>query len=147
MSVQVSTLQEGAPSEKLPGVMVLSKEQHIMLAVLGIVFWFAFAMVFRYTLPLGIFGGSVGVLTFVGTIPAGYGLVVLIQKVAKLSSAQLVPGFTFATACAALCDGMALTWMPSLYAAEPSQQVLAGAGVLWGVGTTLITAHVMALRG
>lgn len=123
----------------------LSKQQLIMLTVLGIVFWFLFVLVIRYTLPLGIYGGVAGGVTFLVTIPAGYGLVVAIEKLARLTTAQLVPGFTLATACAALCDGTALTWMPTLYAEDSAQQVLGAAAILWGAGTTLITAYVLTL--
>jgi hypothetical protein len=44
---------------------------------------------------------------------------------------------------AGLCDGIALTWMPSLYGNELSEALLGAAYIIWGVGIILILAYVM----
>lgn len=146
MQTQQFNEKRSVPSiQTLPGYL-LGRKQLAILIVLGVVFWFVFAMAVRFTSGLGIFGGVVGVATFLLSIAIGWLIVLLLRRLAGLSVGQLVPGVALSTAAAALCDGIALTWMPSLYGTEPAEVLLGAAYILWGVGVLIILAYVMAVR-
>jgi hypothetical protein len=47
----------------------LSKKQLLVVITLGVFFWFVFAMAIRLGNELGIFGGAIGAVTFLLSIP------------------------------------------------------------------------------
>ncbi len=99
----------------------------------GIVFWLAGAMVIRYGAP----SGPGRALSFLLTIPLMAAAVALVQGRAASHSVAVV---AIATASAAFCDVVALTWFPQLYAAQPGA-VLSGTVLLfWGIGWALALA-------
>jgi hypothetical protein len=121
----------------------LSKRQLFVVISLGVFFWFVFAMVIRFGNGLGIFGGAIGVVTFLLSIPIAWFLILGIKAIAGLATGQIMTGLGISSATAGLCDGIALTWMPSLYGSESSAALLGAAYIIWGVGIILILAYVM----
>jgi hypothetical protein len=121
----------------------LSSKQLLIVISLGVFFWFAFAMVIRLGNGLGIFGGAIGAVTFLLSIPIAWFLILGIKAIAGLHTGQVMSGLGISSATAGLCDGIALTWMPSLYGNESSAALLGAAYIIWGVGIILILAYVM----
>jgi hypothetical protein len=121
----------------------LSKKQLLVVISLGVFFWFVFAMVIRFGNGLGIFGGAIGAVTFLLSIPIGWFLIVGIKAMAGLAIGQIMTGLGISSATAGLCDGIALTWVPSLYGNELSEALLGAAYIIWGVGIILILAYIM----
>jgi hypothetical protein len=121
----------------------LSSKQLLVVISLGVFFWFIFAMVIRLGNELGIFGGAIGAVTFLLSIPIAWLLIVSIKALAGLGNGQIMTGLGISSATAGLCDGIAITWMPSLYGNESSSALLGAGYILWGVGVILILAYVM----
>jgi hypothetical protein len=121
----------------------LSSKQLLMVISLGVFFWFVFAMLIRLGHSLGIFGGSIGAVTFLFSIPIAWLLIVGIKALARLGNGQIMTGLGISSATAGLCDGIAITWMPSLYGNESGSALLGAGYILWGVGVILILAYVM----
>lgn len=80
------------------------------------------------------------------SVPCVWFLVWTSRQVAALAPDQLVPGVALATAVAAICDGVALTWFPALYGEIGASRDLGAAWLLWGVGVGLILTLVIARR-
>ena len=142
---QSSEMRSSSSIQTLPDYL-LSRRQLAILVALGIFFWFVFAMAVRFTSGLGLFGGVVGVATFLLSIAVGWLIVILLRRLASLTAGQLVTGVALSTAAAALCDGIVLTWMPTLYGNDPADVLLGAAYILWGVGVLIIIAYILAVR-
>jgi hypothetical protein len=121
----------------------LSSKQLLIVCSLGVFFWLVFALVIRFSNGMGIFGGTIGAVTFLLSIPIAWLLILGIKVMARLSTGQIMSGLGISSATAGLCDGIALTWMPSLYGNESSEVLLGAAYIIWGVGIILILAYVM----
>jgi hypothetical protein len=126
-----------------PATNTLNRKQLMVLISLGVFFWFVFAMLIRWGNSLGIFGGSIGAVTFLGSIPIGWILILGIKAMVGLAPGQIFAGLGISTATAGLCDGIALTWMPSLYGSESGSALLGAGYILWGAGVILFLAYVM----
>jgi hypothetical protein len=117
---------------------LLAPSQAWKAIAIGLAFWYAAALFVRYAGPAGYFdGGLANAITFAGVIPASWLTVWIVKRAAGLQPPQVVPGLALATGAAALCDGLALTWMPSLYATGTEPALHGAAGILWGVGWIL----------
>jgi hypothetical protein len=110
--------------------------------VLGVIFWFAAAMVVRYGNPVGVFGPTVSVITFAAVTPVCWLAVLFTKQVAKLGPGQTVPGVVVGTVTATFLDGIGLTWGNGLYGTDPVLTTLGAAWILWGVGLFLVFAYV-----
>jgi hypothetical protein len=55
----------------------LNNQQLLVVSSLGVFFWFAFAMLIQLGNRLGIFGGMIGALTFLGSIPVAWFLILV----------------------------------------------------------------------
>jgi hypothetical protein len=124
----------------------LAPGQVARLVVLGIVLWFTGAMLLRWLIPQGAFEGSARALSYALLIPGTAPFIWLIARVARLGRQQVPAGVALTTGAAVLCDGVALAWYPSLYAAESAGAHLAGAAILWGAGVAIGLGFVMADR-
>jgi hypothetical protein len=134
------------PTQKALGTnpQTLSGRQVFIVLALGVVLWLAAALCIRYTVPLGIYGGLIGIITFLVSIPISALLVFIVKGPAALDRAQIVPGIGLSVAAATLCDGVALTWTPSLYGSKPEDVLLGAALLLWGVGCILVLSYFIA---
>jgi hypothetical protein len=122
--------------------MPLSTRQISILAVLGVIFWFIAAMIVRFGGPLGIFEGGPRVATYAATIPLSY-LFILSARLAGTPRDQTFSGVAVMVMSAALLDGVALAWLPSLYGSDPAIILDGAALILWGVGVGLVLGLVM----
>jgi hypothetical protein len=121
----------------------LGQTQLVTVIVMGVVLWFAAAMLIRILAPMGIFEGSARILLYLLVIPGTWPFMVLIQRVARLATDQIAIGVSVATAAATLCDGIALAWFPWLYGSSVEHTAGAGAVILWGAGVGLVIAFFM----
>jgi hypothetical protein len=120
----------------------LSTRQISILAVLGGIFWFIAAMIVRFGGPLGILEGGLRVVTYAATIPLSW-LFILSARLVGMPREQTFSGVAVMVLSAALLDGVALAWLPSLYGSD-SAIVLGGAAlILWGVGVGLVLGLAM----
>jgi hypothetical protein len=126
-----------------PTTNTLSSKQLLIVCSLGVFFWLVFALVIRFGNGIGIFGGAIGVVTFLFSVPIAWFLILGIKAMAGLHTGQVMTGLGISSATAGLCDGIALTWMPSFYGNESSAALLGAAYIIWGVGIILILAYVM----
>ncbi len=129
-----------------PTTNTLSSKQILIVCSLGVFFWLVFALVIRFGNGMGIFGGAIGAVTFLLSVPIAWFLILGIKTMAGLTTGQIMTGLGISSATAGLCDGIALTWMPSLYGNELSEVLLGAAYIIWGVGIILILAYVMDTR-
>ena len=119
----------------------LDHRQIAVFLVYGVVVWFLAALLLRWLGPLGIYQGGLRLLVYLLIIPGTLPLVWLSARLAGNAPGQLFPGFTLASAMAALCDGMALAWTPTLYGATTALHAGAGAMILWGLGVGIFLAY------
>lgn len=125
---------------------MLTSAQLVRVVTFAVAYWFAAAMFIKATPHAGVFGGGGGVLTFLLMFPTAWLSVIALRRIAALRAGQIFSGMSLGTGAAALCDGIALTWTPELYGGASPQTLLGSAGILWGVGTLLLTAYVMEIR-
>jgi hypothetical protein len=137
----ITSMQNMAPLNSANNA--LNSQQLLVVSSLGVLFWFVFAMLIQLGNRLGTFGGAIGAMTFLGSIPVAWLLILVIKTMAGLTTGQIFTGLGISSAIAGLCDGIALTWHPSLYGSEASTALLGAAYILWGVGVILILAYVM----
>lgn len=129
------------PESRGPDSTRLDGRQLGIVSGIGIVLWIAVACLVRFLSGIGAFDGAVALLTYVLSIASAPLTVWLLQKLAKLHQAQLVPAAAIGTAAASLCDGVALKWLPSLYGASAEDALSGGALILWGVGWLFVFAY------
>ncbi|MTH53736.1 hypothetical protein GKZ89_10000 [Bacillus mangrovi] len=144
MNTQLTKAAERNSLPANPGLLSLS--QMASVTFLGILFWFAGAMIVRIGTPLNFFGQEPGLLSFLAAIPLSWVSVLLIAQLAKLRNPQLVPGVSMGLAAATFFDGIAITWLPWIYGADHSEIGLGAAWILWGAFTFLGAAFVETYR-
>ncbi len=118
----------------------LSRRQAVVLVALALLFWLMAALFIRYAGPAGLFAGAASAALFALTIPSAWLLIWICKRAAGLGTGQIVAGIALASAAALFCDGVALTWSPSLYGGDRAALLPAAAWLLWGVGTCLTSA-------
>lgn len=133
------------PDAGVPGR--LRANQVMSLAVLGVVAWLLAALFIRCTMGWGFFSPAASVPLFALTVPGAWTLAWIGKRVGPLLPSQLVPGVAVACAAAMLCDGIALTWTPTLYGGASANLLPAAAWLLWGVGVIFAVALISARRG
>lgn len=124
----------------------LSARQTMISIVVGVVLWFAAALLLRAIGPMGAYEGGTRALVYAATIPGTVPFVYLLRSVAGLGIGQTAPGMALAVMAATLCDGVALAWFPSLYGTGVDLHAGAGAAILWGAGVALALGFALERR-
>jgi hypothetical protein len=119
MKLSVRGVDSMKPASRLP----FNPSQTLILAGFGALLWFE---------------GSLRALLYALIIPGTWPFILVAEKLARLGRDQIALGVAVVTAAAALLDGIALAWFPSLYGADPSLVTASGAAILWGVGVGLV---------
>jgi cation transport ATPase len=100
--------------------------------ILGIIFWFAAAMIIRFLGPIFFGSGTVlQVVAFVITIPIAWVFFWLGVTLARAKGTVVMPTMVVMSFTAMLLDGVALTFFPTLYGPT---YAIGGAWILWGLG-------------
>lgn len=117
-----------------------------MMAFLGVVFWFGFAMFVRLLEPFGLLQGGAKVGMFVIAIPLNVVLMEGIRRMMRYPAARMTEIIGIISAYAIMLDGLAFGFFPGLYGNAPAHQI-AGAGlILWGGGVGLLVAYAIQMR-
>ena len=127
-------------------VSVLTRRQTTVMIIAGVVLWYAAAALLRALSDAQLLGGTSGAIVFAVVVPGTLPFVLLLRTLGRLSSEQMVPGYTLATTAALLCDGIAVTWHPSLYGADETAARLSAGGVIFGGAVGLVLAFLVAAR-
>lgn len=125
----------------------LSYRQIVISVLFGIALWYLAAVILATVGPLGALDGSARAITFVLIFPGTVPFVYLLRWAAKLAGDQLLMGTAIGTMAAAFFDGIALSWVPSLYGEGLAQTAGSGATILWGIGVVLLLALIVGRRG
>ncbi|WP_374138523.1 MULTISPECIES: hypothetical protein [unclassified Sphingomonas] len=125
----------------------LSHRQIAISTLLGIALWFLAAIILRAVGPMGALDGTARAITFALIFPGTVPFVYLLRWAAQLVGDQLLMGIAIGTMAAAFCDGIALSWLPSLYGEGVAQLAGSGATILWGIGVVLLLALIIGRRG
>ena len=130
-----------SPIPKIP-----TTRQTVMLALMGALFWFAAALVVRWTAAgwTGRDGATVlvFVLIVIATIPALF----LGARAAGVGRDQFLAVGAIMVGVAALLDSIALTWFRPLYGTDPAIVLAGAAAILWGAGIALVVGIVLQRR-
>jgi hypothetical protein len=135
-------------STSVPSPVTVSTRTELHLpwiVTLGIGFWFLAAMMVRWFGPTVFVPGSVLLpLTFALTVPIAGAFLWLGILLSRARGAATFPAAVVMTSVAMLLDGIALTFLPSLYG--PSYAI-GGAWILWGAGLIQTFAFIRTQRG
>lgn len=119
---------------------VFADREIAVMAVLGAVFWLAFALLVRVMEPVGLLQGAARAVVFALAVPGTLGLIWGIGRVMRYPAARMVEAVGIITGVAIILDGLAFGFFPGLYGQAASHQV-AGAGlILWGGGWGMVAA-------
>ena len=120
----------------------LSAGQKLSSVAVGVLLWFVFIFVVR-SIPWAFDGGIRSVLLFLLTIPLTWSFVLLLKRVASLTSHTLFEGVALATFAALLLDGLVFTFFSQWYGST-QEHIRYGAGfIFWGAGMGMLVAWFM----
>lgn len=102
----------------------------------GVTLWLAAALLLNGLSGTGVHDGAARVLLYLAVIPGTAPFVILLDRIAGLSSGQAGPAVSIAVGAATLLDGVALAWFAGLYGG-PDHTAEAGAVILWGAGVAI----------
>ncbi|KEZ52891.1 hypothetical protein ACK1LH_11950 [Metabacillus indicus] len=125
---------------------LFTKQQTVVLILLGMAFWFCGAMAVRFGSEIGMFGKTGSFFSFLIALPVSWISVLLIIKAAKLKAVQIIPGVSLGLLTATFLDGIVLTWGSQLYGTDDGLIGLGAAWILWGAFTFLACAFIEAWR-
>lgn len=124
----------------------LSSTAIATLVAMGAVYWFAAALVVRWTAANWVSNNAATGLVFgliiVVTLPA----LMLGMRLANVARDRAQLSATIMTGAALLLDGVALTWAPSLYGTDPAIVLGGAASIMWGAGVALTLGIVLEQR-
>jgi hypothetical protein len=126
---------------------LMKNSKQPLLIVLGIVFWFAAAIIVRLS-GTAVFteNNPFLMLYFLLAFPASYGLILITKKVARLDDSEIFTAVAIMTYTATFLDGIALTWFGQLYGATHEVRLYGAAWILWGVGAGLLLGQLLSNR-
>ncbi len=117
-----------------------------MMAALGAVFWFGFAMFVRVLEPFGLLQGGARAVMFVIAVPIVLVMIPGARAVLRYPAERMTEIIGIITAFAILLDGLAFGFFPAIYGSDPAHQI-AGAGlILWGGGLGILVAYAIQMR-
>jgi hypothetical protein len=124
----------------------LSARQFALLALMGAVFWFVAALIVRWTVAGWVGNDALTALVFALVIPGTVPALIMGARVAGVGRDRLQAAAALMTGAAALLDGVALTWFPTLYGSDPAHWLGGAAVILWGAGVALMLGFVLERR-
>ncbi|MFN3231126.1 MAG: hypothetical protein ACE363_03075 [Alphaproteobacteria bacterium] len=107
---------------------------------LGLVFWFAAAILIRQVGSLLFVDGWPLIGAFILTTLLSPVFIATAAWVTKTPLHQMLYPSALMLTAACLFDGAALTYVPALYGGEGPYLARGAAQILWGAGTVLLTA-------
>ena len=126
----------------------MKKSDFFLFVVLGILFWFAAAMIIRY------FGATVFsennpmlILFYVLAIPITFVFLYITLMVTKYTTAAILKPVVIMTFTATFLDAIALSWFRSLYSESFEVALHGAAWILWGAGLGLLLSYYYDWKG
>lgn len=123
-----------SPTERQP----LTPTQMTTLAIIGAVYWFIAALIVRWTAANWVGHDALTALVFALIVPGTVVALLLGYRLAGVGRVHAAIGATIMTGAASLLDGLALTWLPSLYGEMPEIVLGGAAAILWAAGVALV---------
>jgi hypothetical protein len=126
---------------------LMKNSKQALLIVLGVIFWFAAAIVVRLS-GTAVFteNNPFLFLYFILAFPGSYGLIWITKKVAQLDTSEIFNAVVVMTYTATFLDGIALTWFGQLYGTTHEVRLYGAAWILWGVGAGLLLGKFLSGR-
>ncbi len=118
----------------------------IRLMALGAGLWGIGVLTVHEAAPLEIFSPWFSGALLLLTVPVTWLTLRLVRRVAGRDCPDPFVAMGIASVPALLLDGVALTWMPTLYSAVEPQQRAAAAWLLWFVGVGLALSLIVPMR-
>jgi hypothetical protein len=125
--------------------MMLKARQLTWLVVIALAMW-GLATLYIYWLPSAFMSPIRSAIGFLTTLPIAWFSVLTIRYVAGLEPEQLLTGVGVVGAIAMMIDGVALCFLPQVYAQDPAVFRPASAWLLWGYGLSLAIALAMSMH-
>lgn len=125
----------------------LSTVQTVTLAFVGAFYWFAAALIVRWTAANWVGSDGPTALVFALIIMATVPALFLGMTVARVGRDRAQLAATIMTATALLLDGVALTWGRALYGTDPVVVLGGAAAIMWGAGVALVLGMALERRG
>jgi hypothetical protein len=120
--------------------------QTLVAAILGVILWYAAAVLLSVLMPMGVLAGAARVRTYLLIVPGTLPFVLLMWRATGVARDQLGMAMAVGTTAAMFLDGIALAWFPGLYGGEPNVAA-AGAVILWGAAVGQFLAMTIATTG
>ena len=118
----------------------MTGKQTLLMAVYGVIGWFAAAMLLRWLGPLMFGPGPLHVLILVIAAVIAYPTIWIAARVSGVAMGEMLQPTVVFTAVATLCDGIAVTYFPQVYGGVGPNLANAAGAILFGVGWLLIMA-------
>jgi len=96
-----------------------------VLAAYGIALWYIAALMVRYGTAAGLYGRDANLFAYIATALAFGPLIWAARRTAR---GLLLPAITIVSLAALLCDGLAITWWPTLYGPDAASSL---PGIAW----------------
>jgi hypothetical protein len=119
-----------------------AQSQPLLVAVaVGVLFWFLAALFIRAA-GTHVFapGGAAPILLFAATVPLGWLLIEGVARWGGFADGAVFPVIVTMCLTGLVLDGVALVWFAGLYDLPSESLTVAGAWLLWGVGSILALA-------
>ena len=115
-----------------------ARNRYVALFAQGLIIWFLAAMFIRYTALAGwMDGGPATMVIFALSLVGSAAGIEVTHRVVRGEPGELTRTAAVIALVGAMLDGLAITWWPELYSADPGQRAVGGAWLLWIVGTIL----------
>jgi hypothetical protein len=112
---------------------------------LGVLAWFIGVLFIRFAGTMFFVKGSVWLIgLYLLTIPVVWLTIESVSRIGKLSRIKTLMAIVILNFTATLLDGVAISWLPSIYGLPASAHLLAAAWLLWFVGVSLYLSLMMA---
>jgi hypothetical protein len=109
----------------------MSARQILVAATLGVILWYAAAVLLSVLAPMGVLDASRRAWTYLVIFPGTLPFVVLMWWATGVARRQLGLAMAVGTTAAMFLDGVALAWFPGLYGGD-EYVAASGAAILWG---------------
>ena len=124
----------------------LTTTQTVTLAIMGAIFWFVAALVVRWTAASWVGSDGATMLVFALIIVATVPVLFIGMAVARVGRDRAQISAAIMVGIALLLDGVALTWVQSLYGTDPAVVLGGAAAILWGAGVALALGMLLERR-
>jgi Family of unknown function (DUF5367) len=123
---------------------MLKTPKLVLFVVLGIVFWFAAAMLVRFA-GASVFTGDnpLLIILYVASFPILFATIALARALSGFAMQDMFEPTVIMTLTALFLDGIAIAWFSQLYGETPTHVMRGAALIMWGAGAGLLCAWLL----